>query len=106
MPALRAFNAWHDNLAAARWFKRRGYALHCGSRISPQYPLVELVGGVLTLASGAKMAPPGRHSIALPDAARPFTVTRDLHQLRLFDAIDSHRCCGQASSPWASCSSC
>ncbi|WP_163574681.1 prepilin peptidase [Halomonas faecis] len=42
--------AWHDNLPLLGWFKRRGQCAHCGSRISLQYPLVELAGGVLTLA--------------------------------------------------------
>jgi leader peptidase (prepilin peptidase) / N-methyltransferase len=42
--------AWHDNLPLIGWFKRRGRCAHCHARISPQYPLVELAGGVLALA--------------------------------------------------------
>lgn len=42
--------AWHDNLPLVGWFKRRGRCAHCEAPISPQYPLVELAGGVLALA--------------------------------------------------------
>ncbi|PMR73522.1 prepilin peptidase [Billgrantia endophytica] len=42
--------AWHDNLPLFGWLKRRGRCATCNARISPQYPLVELAGGVLALA--------------------------------------------------------
>ncbi|MDR5865983.1 prepilin peptidase [Halomonas koreensis] len=42
--------AWHDNLPLLGWLKRRGRCARCGGRISAQYPLVELAGGLLTLA--------------------------------------------------------
>ena len=42
--------AWHDNLPLLGWLKRRGRCAHCGTRISAQYPLVELAGGVLAVA--------------------------------------------------------
>ncbi len=42
--------AWHDNLPVIGWLKRRGRCAYCEARISPQYPLVELAGGVLALA--------------------------------------------------------
>lgn len=38
---------WHDNLPIIGWLKRRGRCASCQTRISPQYPLVELAGGVL-----------------------------------------------------------
>lgn len=42
--------AWHDNLPIVGWLKRRGTCAHCNTRISPQYPLVELMGGLLAIA--------------------------------------------------------
>ncbi len=49
-PACEAPIAWHDNIPLLGWFKRRGRCASCEARISPQYPLIELAGGVLTLA--------------------------------------------------------
>ncbi|MBZ5487941.1 prepilin peptidase [Halomonas aquamarina] len=42
--------AWHDNLPLIGWIKRRGRCTHCQGRISLQYPLIELGGGLLALA--------------------------------------------------------
>ncbi|PRY65685.1 leader peptidase (prepilin peptidase)/N-methyltransferase [Vreelandella songnenensis] len=42
--------AWHDNLPLIGWIKRRGRCAHCQGRISLQYPLIELSGGLLALA--------------------------------------------------------
>jgi len=49
--------AWHDNLPVIGWLKRRGRCAHCEAPISPQYPLVELAGGALTLAVVALFGP-------------------------------------------------
>ncbi|GED42292.1 MULTISPECIES: prepilin peptidase [Cobetia] len=38
---------WHDNLPVIGWLKRRGRCASCNTRISAQYPLVELAGGAL-----------------------------------------------------------
>ena len=38
---------WHDNLPIIGWLKRRGLCASCNTRISAQYPLVELAGGAL-----------------------------------------------------------
>jgi leader peptidase (prepilin peptidase) / N-methyltransferase len=43
--------AWHDNLPVIGWLKRRGRCAACDTRISPQYPLVELAGAGLALAA-------------------------------------------------------
>jgi leader peptidase (prepilin peptidase)/N-methyltransferase len=56
-PACEAPIAWHDNIPLIGWFKRRGRCANCDARISPQYPLVELAGGVLTLAVVALFGP-------------------------------------------------
>lgn len=42
--------AWHDNLPLIGWIKRRGRCANCQTTISPQYPLIELMGGLLALA--------------------------------------------------------
>lgn len=42
--------AWHDNLPLIGWIKRRGRCASCQTTISPQYPLIELMGGLLALA--------------------------------------------------------
>ncbi|MBR2514439.1 MAG: prepilin peptidase [Halomonas sp.] len=41
---------WHDNLPLLGWLKRRGKCAHCQTPISAQYPLVELMGGLLAVA--------------------------------------------------------
>lgn len=48
---------WHDNLPLLGWIKRRGRCAHCGTRISAQYPLVELMGGLLAVAVLALYGP-------------------------------------------------
>lgn len=42
--------AWHDNVPLLGWLKRRGRCAHCQTKISPQYPVVELMGGLLAMA--------------------------------------------------------
>ncbi|WP_431355570.1 prepilin peptidase [Chromohalobacter canadensis] len=46
-PNCRQPIAWHDNLPLIGWFKRRGRCAHCQTRISVQYPLIELMAGLL-----------------------------------------------------------
>jgi len=43
---------WYDNVPLVSWVALRGRCRGCGSRISPRYPLVELLGGVLWAAAG------------------------------------------------------
>ncbi|NYS61366.1 prepilin peptidase [Vreelandella salicampi] len=50
-PACRAPIKWHDNLPLIGWLKRRGRCASCQTHISPQYPLVELFGAAISLAS-------------------------------------------------------
>ncbi len=40
----------YDNIPLFSWLILRGKARCCGTRISPRYPLVELLGGLLSLA--------------------------------------------------------
>jgi len=56
-PRCEAPIAWHDNLPVVGWLKRRGRCASCQAPISPQYPLVELAGGALTLAVVALFGP-------------------------------------------------
>ncbi|WP_447896095.1 prepilin peptidase [Vreelandella sp. GE22] len=49
-PRCEAAIAWHDNLPVVGWLKRQGRCAHCQTRISPQYPLVELAGGLVAVA--------------------------------------------------------
>ncbi|WFM73028.1 A24 family peptidase [Halomonas sp. CKK8] len=56
-PRCEAPIAWHDNIPLLGWFKRRGHCASCHTRISPQYPLVELAGGVLAVAVLALFGP-------------------------------------------------
>ncbi|MCL7938890.1 A24 family peptidase [Halomonas sp. ATCH28] len=56
-PRCEAPIAWHDNIPLLGWIKRRGRCASCQTRISPQYPLVELAGGVLAVAVLALFGP-------------------------------------------------
>ncbi|WP_108446570.1 prepilin peptidase [Halomonas denitrificans] len=56
-PRCEAPIAWHDNIPLLGWFKRRGRCASCAAPISPQYPLVELAGGVLSLTVLALFGP-------------------------------------------------
>ncbi|KFF49004.1 methyltransferase [Gammaproteobacteria bacterium MFB021] len=56
-PACGQFIVWHDNLPLIGWLKRRGRCAVCSATISPQYPLVELLAGGMTLAALAIHGP-------------------------------------------------
>jgi leader peptidase (prepilin peptidase)/N-methyltransferase len=49
-PACQALIRPYDNIPVFSWLILRGKARCCGAKISPRYPLVELIGGVLSLA--------------------------------------------------------
>lgn len=42
--------AWYDNVPVLSWLILRGRCRHCGSRISVQYPAIELATGLIWLA--------------------------------------------------------
>ena len=54
-PGCEESISWYDNLPLLSYIILRGRCRHCGMRISIQYPLVELVSGLLFLAVFAKM---------------------------------------------------
>ncbi|WP_110668677.1 prepilin peptidase [Salinicola halophilus] len=49
-PSCGNFIAWHDNLPLIGWLKRRGRCASCHTPISVQYPLVELLGGLVAVS--------------------------------------------------------
>jgi leader peptidase (prepilin peptidase)/N-methyltransferase len=49
-PACGTPIAWYRNLPVLSWLFMRGRAACCGVKISARYPLVELIGGLLSLA--------------------------------------------------------
>jgi leader peptidase (prepilin peptidase)/N-methyltransferase len=53
---------WYENIPLASWVALRGRCSACGTRISPRYPLVELLTGALFAAAAWKFGP---HAAAL-----------------------------------------
>jgi leader peptidase (prepilin peptidase)/N-methyltransferase len=49
-PACQTLIAPYDNIPVVSWLLLRGKARCCGAKISVRYPLVELMGGLLSLA--------------------------------------------------------
>lgn len=45
---------WRDNIPVVSWLLLRGRCRGCGTRISPQYPLVELVSAAIWVAAVAR----------------------------------------------------
>lgn len=43
--------AWYDNVPVVSWLLLRGRCRHCGVRISPRYPLVELAVGAIWMGA-------------------------------------------------------
>jgi leader peptidase (prepilin peptidase) / N-methyltransferase len=56
---------WFHNVPLFGWLCLRGRCADCGNRISPRYPLVELVGGLLTLVAAFAFPDPLRSLGAL-----------------------------------------
>ena len=50
-PHCRARIAWRDNIPVLSWLLLRGRCRHCGAPISVQYPLIELLVGVMWAAA-------------------------------------------------------
>lgn len=46
-PECDTFIAWYDNVPVLSWLLLRGRCRHCGTRISLQYPLVELTTALI-----------------------------------------------------------
>ena len=41
--------SWHENIPVLSWLVLRGRCRGCGSAISPRYPVIELLGGLLAV---------------------------------------------------------
>ncbi len=49
--------AWYDNIPVVSYILLRGRCRHCGARISPRYPVVELLTGLLFFFIALRMGP-------------------------------------------------
>jgi leader peptidase (prepilin peptidase)/N-methyltransferase len=50
-PVCLAPIAWHDNIPVLSYLVLRGKCRHCGARISPTYPLIEVLTGLAAAAA-------------------------------------------------------
>lgn len=48
---------WHDNLPVIGWLLLRGHCRDCGAPISPRYPIVELLVGLLAAGIALRLGP-------------------------------------------------
>jgi len=53
-PACETPIRWYDNIPVVSWLALRGRCRACGTRISPRYPTVELLSGVLWVVAGVR----------------------------------------------------
>ncbi len=61
-PRCRSRILWYDNIPIVGWLLLRGRCRHCKMRISPQYPLIELLNGGLLVLVYWMEVPIGRHA--------------------------------------------
>lgn len=71
-PKCNAKIEWYQNIPVLSWLCLRGRCANCKERISARYPLVELLGGALFLASCMKYASP--ETLAMDPASSPWVV--------------------------------
>ena len=65
-PACDTEIAWYDNIPVFSWaVLLRGRCRHCGVRISPRYPLVELLSGLLWLFAGVLYGQTAQAAVAI-----------------------------------------
>ena len=85
-PACEHPIAWYDNVPLASYALLRGRCRHCGARISPRYPLVELLTGLLFAAAVLRFGPtPLAGKLCLFFALQVGLLFSDLEQLILPD---------------------
>ena len=56
-PNCRKPIAWYDSVPVLSWLVLRGRCRHCGERISPRYPLVELAVALWFFIAASRLAP-------------------------------------------------
>jgi leader peptidase (prepilin peptidase) / N-methyltransferase len=56
-PACQKMIAWHDNVPVLSYFLLHGHCRHCQARISPRYPVVEILTGGLFFTYFLRMGP-------------------------------------------------
>jgi leader peptidase (prepilin peptidase)/N-methyltransferase len=56
-PRCKTQIRWYDNIPIASWIVLRGRCRSCGLPISPRYPLVELLVGLLAVAIARQLGP-------------------------------------------------
>lgn len=56
--------AWYDNIPIFGWIALRGKCRYCGTRVSAQYPLIELTTALIWVAAAARfgLSPDALHS--------------------------------------------
>ncbi len=86
-PRCGARVAWYDNVPVVSWLVLRGRCRHCGSPISPLYPLVELLGGLLALLVFRHLVP-DLASLDAPHALAWATQFAFLSMLVVAAAVD------------------
>jgi len=87
-PACRAPIRPYDNIPVLSWLVLRGRCRHCDVRISPRYPLVELLTGLLFWAASVLVADPLALAFVLLFGCAMIVVTFiDLDHMIIPDAI-------------------
>ncbi len=64
-PACETRIRWYDNIPLVSWFALRGRCRACGIRISPRYPIVEAMSGLLWLVAGLRFGQTAQTAFAI-----------------------------------------
>ncbi len=85
-PACERTIAWYDNVPLVSYVLLRGRCRHCGERISPRYPVVELLTGALFFVAVLRLgATPEAFKLCLFAALLVGLIFSDLEALILPD---------------------
>jgi leader peptidase (prepilin peptidase)/N-methyltransferase len=85
-PACERTIAWYDNIPLLSYALLGGRCRHCGVRISPRYPLVELLTGLLFMAAVLDLgATPAAYKLCLLAALLVGLIFSDLEERILPD---------------------
>ncbi len=85
-PVCERAIAWYDNIPVVSYALLRGRCRHCAARISPRYPVVELLTGALFAAAVLRLGPaPAAFKLCLFSALLVGSIFSDLEALILPD---------------------